>query len=719
MSIESLFPGRTDSGNLGRWSEDSLESGTEIVIGPAYTQLSDEIAGRYSLYTHQVALSEDPSNVVLLDAPTGSGKTLAALKRVLDRSSPAIFVYPTNSLVKNQVDAIADLLEGLGHTPNIIDSESSVNEIQSRMEQTSIDVIHLTGEALEALADREGGAKGGIIDAILTGTHKEGRMRLLLTNPDTIYLAFINRYKRSGRIFEQLESFKTLVLDEFHLYSGPLLARIIFLVNVLIGNQKNPAYDLVFLSATHGDTLDLLRSTYSRLSVIEAPPVAEEPPKGRQIRYPTRCRVMSLTRVLTDDAHVADAADEIVSLYDADFDGAHPQVKVLGIFSSVSFAIRVAQRVREILAAREDGSEAKVRQLHGFIPRAARGHVDDTNTILIGTSAIEVGIDFDVPFLVFEAHDVGSFLQRLGRGGRHNPCTATMFVPQPLADRLAERSDWAFPEVVSQSHEALAELPSYAGFLCSPQAKKILLTMALAANRLPRSHRDRRDRFDWESAADLYGMLLNANKSVSIGSACLRNRVEVSERRRIISDLKAYAVKVMVTHGFLRGAMNSVIALYPASFIGTSTDVYAEMDIFDVFKTRGSVQSAEKHWDRIPAVLKRRHTKEDPVYVMRDVSRSERPKIVLTGDALVRYRTLVYQEPQCHFKHSDPLLSALGQKILNRRNIAFHWRSANRYTDYRIPRLYLEGEDGALVIGDWALVAEYLVWSRKEGEQEE
>jgi CRISPR-associated endonuclease/helicase Cas3 len=40
--------------------------------------------------------------------------------------------------------------------------------------------------------------------------------------------------------------------------------------------------------------------------------------------------------------------------------------------------------------------------------------------LLIGTSTIDVGVDFRINFLLFESRDAGTFLQRLGRLGRHD-----------------------------------------------------------------------------------------------------------------------------------------------------------------------------------------------------------------------------------------------------------------------------------------------------------
>ena len=99
------------------------------------------------------------------------------------------------------------------------------------------------------------------------------------------------------------------------------------------------------------------------------------------------------------------------------------------------------------------------------------------------------------------------------------------------------------------------------------------------------------------------------------------------------------------------------------------------------------------------------------MFVISDISQGEYPRVVLASDAPVRYHPAVYREPECHLKHSNSCFSTLGQEILDRRNVAFHWRAMNRYTDFRIPRLYIENEPGGLVIGDWAFVAEYLVAS--------
>jgi len=48
--------------------------------------------------------------------------------------------------------------------------------------------------------------------------------------------------------------------------------------------------------------------------------------------------------------------------------------------------------------------------------------------LAIGTSAIEVGIDFKCDYLIFEAFEAASFMQRFGRVGRHRSALLTSYV---------------------------------------------------------------------------------------------------------------------------------------------------------------------------------------------------------------------------------------------------------------------------------------------------
>ena len=693
----------------------TVSNSSVVTIGESYLEYSDESISRdFHLYKHQSEAVNADSSVVVLDAPTGAGKTLAALKRVVDHNSPAIFIYPTNALVRNQVTSIVELLERLlAKRVNLIGSDTDLSAAITNMDVTDIDLFCLTGESLEELAENALTSKGKLLDALLTGTHRAGRMRILLTNPDTLYLAFTGRYQRAGRISAQIETFKTMVLDEFHLYSGPILAKIVFMVNMSRGSDNRPSTDLIFLSATHGDILDLLKNTYSDIKIIRTTPLAEKPKTGRIGRHRTLCEVRPLAGVLSTDDEALGVANDILKFYDTA--SKSREIKVLGIFSSVSFAIRVAKILREQIRNRGLDPDHVVYQLHGLVPSKARSGLDDmSNSILVGTSAIEVGIDFDVPYMVIEAHDIGSFLQRFGRGGRHQECEAVLYVPRVLADRLNSKKEWSFPEFVDEVHEALTELPSYAGFLCSDKVQEILCAMALAACRIPWSPYQKYERFDYDSAAEFYYVLLQANERVSVGERPLGEALGNREPGFVRNCLKNRTVKAMVKHGFLRGTMNTVLVRYPGQLFGYIHDIFTECDLFDLFKMSGTIHEAGGYWASIPTALKKRHTKESPLFIVDDLGVPSYPAVALSTDALVRYRTGLFIEPSCHLIYKDRYITNIGEKLLGGRNLAFHWRSLTRHVDFRIPRLYVDSEPGGLVLGEWSYVAEYLLEKQKE-----
>jgi len=696
-----------------------LPTGQHVRVGEVYVPLTEQKIGEIeNLYEHQVRTIESDSNVVVLDAPTGSGKTLAALARVMTRRTPAVFIYPTNSLVRDQVRQISKLLSKLGYSPNIIDDEWAPSSVERASDKEPVDIIHATGETLEKLAGE--GAKGSVLERILAATDRQDRMRIVLTNPDTLYLVNSGMYHRHGLISDQLFKFKAIVVDEFHLYSGPTLARLLFMLNEMRGVSK-PQVELAFLSATHGDTLSLLESTYSELHLIRAEPCTDAGPGLKKIRYSTHGAVMSQSLVLTDDESAMQVAHDIIRFYDSAYEwGANrPNVKVLAIFSSVTFALSLANVVKEILNARGNDSEAVVKQIHGLIPHSARPDIEKlSEAILIGTSAIEVGVDFDVPFLVMEAHDLASFLQRFGRGGRHAPCEFLLHVPPAMALRLGESEEFSFPDFVTEAEAAFHEFPSYAGFLCSRQAKTILLAMALAGSKTYDMYR-KKEGLDFKAAIEYFKGLIEANRNVSMDGIRLIDSIGPLDDTQIEIDLERFPVEVMAKHSFARGTMNNILVKYPGRLVGsTEMQVFAELDVFDVFRLSGVLDSAGNHWSDLPKPFRRRYDEESSIFVAHDFAKHPWPKALIAQGASARNGASVFLRKQTTIRVRSPGLTEVMNNILEKRNLVFFWRGMSKATDYRIPRIYAEEENGALVIGDWALVAQYLHQKQKEEDRQ-
>lgn len=92
------------------------------------------------------------------------------------------------------------------------------------------------------------------------------------------------------------------------------------------------------------------------------------------------------------------------------------------IVNSVLNAIRLEDRLVESGFPRD--SLAIIRGLSHRAIRDTRGKL-----LALGTSAIEVGVDFRCDYLLFEASEAASFLQRFGRVGRHRAGKAVVLVP--------------------------------------------------------------------------------------------------------------------------------------------------------------------------------------------------------------------------------------------------------------------------------------------------
>lgn len=694
-----------------------MGAGHRIQVGEAYIPQTSADYGGIKLYEHQLKTIESDKPVIVLDAPTGSGKTLAALARALKRGTSTVFIYPTNALVKDQVRSIKCLLESLDYYVNVISSEW-IPESSTPLSERVIDLIHATGETLEILAGE--GAKGTILERILKGTDTRDRMRIVLTNPDTLYLVLSGMYSRHGLIAEQLFKFKAVVVDEFHLYTGPTLTRLVIMLNEIRGSNENPLTELLFLSATHGDTLELLQNTYPELDVIKAIPIPQEEGICRKIRHTTEGEVRTQTTVLGDEESVDEIAEELLNFYEAlyDWKGDPPNVKVLGIFSSVMFAVRVAKRLKYLVEMRGLDSSNIVKQIHGLIPRSARTDIETmSEAILIGTSAIEVGVDFDVPFLVMEAHDLASFLQRFGRGGRHNPCRYVLYLPQPMSDRLRRAETWTYPELINQAEQAFKEMPSYAGFLCSKKMRWLLLSMARAGSKKMDFYR-RIEWIDKKDAVEYFKLLVKMNVSISTGDERLMDNIGSMEDDWIEKELDKWPIKVLAENSFARGTMNSILVRIPGSLVDSASSyLYSETDVFDIFRLKGNLEMAEDHWEQIPSVLKRKYTPDSPVYVADSFERHLYPRVALSRDSLTRGVTAVFRRDDISIKTDDPRTNEVLNDVLEGRNLVYFWRGMNRMTDYRIPRLYEDIENGAAVIGDWALVAEYLYRKQKEDDK--
>ena len=367
------------------------------------------------LYPHQAAMLDawNSHEALLLVTKTGSGKTAAtALPVALNRDTPgdncAIFVYPTNELIGDQARSIYEwYTQRLGLrvkelTPENADAPAGDEDLV---------MVRADAALLEEFCKRWGFVRRGkpqkarALERILI----PDKAKILLTNPDTLYLLYSLKYGRqAGNVLAQLQAYQTIVFDEFHLYSGVELAHALYLIHAA---RKFGAFKRVaLLSATpHPEVrqwIDRLLHPYEITMTAQVP----YPQVGaRDVAHTVHLTPLTAPRdpVGTTLAQLLELAPHLRQLR-----ATTPRtdyVPAVVILNSVVKAIDLEDHLRA-----NGFTAAEIVPIRGMSQRAVR-RLHPEQLIVVGTSAIEVGIDFQCDYLLFEAGDAATFVQRLGR----------------------------------------------------------------------------------------------------------------------------------------------------------------------------------------------------------------------------------------------------------------------------------------------------------------
>ncbi|MDI6718591.1 MAG: type I-D CRISPR-associated helicase Cas3' [Methanomicrobiales archaeon] len=429
-----------------------------IDVKPAFIPYSGFMLGAdgTELMVHQQEVRESEEDLIILDAPTASGKTLGMLTSILDSRGNGVFVYPTNELIRDQGRSIASLLRRAGRNPTLIPME---REFKTAPHDTG-DVILavVSGASLEGVA-----RKGEAIQRILHLTN-HGRQLILLTNIDTLYQLFQLRYYRGHKLLVDFlhTRFHTLAIDELHMYSGIALSNLIYLIWLL----KSRFDRILVSSATHHGATDVLKEIIPSNRKITAIPQDEPEGRVRQIRHDVRLDLHPYDRYL-EERERTEILEQIERFLQS---GAE---KILVIVNSVVFSEILADRLEE-----KYGQE-RVGRINGMVPAEYRAQKE----ITVGTSAIEVGVDFDVDALIFQGSDAASFLQRFGRVGRHRPGTAIGYVPSESYRLLEKKMRKQGSATISAARlnefvtSAIPTLESYAEFSKSIYGAALFLSL--------------------------------------------------------------------------------------------------------------------------------------------------------------------------------------------------------------------------------------------------
>jgi CRISPR-associated helicase Cas3 len=378
-------------------------------------------------YIHQAALFDrwHEHNAFLLTTKTGSGKTQAAALPVIANGESALFVYPTNALIEDQERSIRALAEGMGWDAYSYTAGSAFDKVA--FNRADVVLFRIDADNLEEIRrQKRYRTKGQALKYLLNVN--SGRPTIVLTNPDTLFLILALRYGQGMAVFQSLRQYKTLVVDEFHLYAGVELAHLLFMLHYCRA-QGFFEGRFVLLSATPDENVSEL------LDQVIAPyrvPVTGDLPYSdvgdRIVAHPVELHPISPGEEPVETALYQFEAlrPELEQLFAHNTDSDY--VPLVIIFNSVMAAMYAADLLRERLGVPAD----QVGEYRGLMSRQLRSLRD--KLVVVGTSAIEIGVDFRCRYLIFEAGDVAAFMQRFGRVGRHEPGTAYLLAPSNVLE---------------------------------------------------------------------------------------------------------------------------------------------------------------------------------------------------------------------------------------------------------------------------------------------
>lgn len=391
---------------------------------------------------------EDTAPVALLAAPTGAGKT-GVIASVADESDRTLCTYPTNRLIEEQQKTLEN--------------------------EFGLDVKTVTA------ADLSGHGVTRSNELIETAQARD--YDVLITNPDILQSAIQGLYfSPNDRIMQLYSVFDAAIFDEFHYYNSLSASGLLMQIKILTerasklriesGEEQRVPPDIVLSSATpdngfvdlvvdeldidvrvisaHITDLDFTTSAdrgvlnepveaslaydiqpslgtgtplpQSGAQKYELPDQVVEPDANlHRFRYPMRIRRYD-DRIQASFETIADnLIERLPDTATAGEQGVEPAAAV--IFNSAVTCNRFQEYLGEEYPALEDVTAKD----NGYDTKADTTLQDDY-VVLNTTSKGEVGLDFQLKYLVMEAPFTdAAFIQRIGRAARQSTATVDLY----------------------------------------------------------------------------------------------------------------------------------------------------------------------------------------------------------------------------------------------------------------------------------------------------
>jgi DEAD/DEAH box helicase domain-containing protein len=373
-----------------------------------------ESRGISQLYTHQAESIEHAlagRNAVVI-TPTASGKTLCYNAPILDailkdRSSRALYLFPTKALAQDQLAELQGLCEGL--------AEQSGEEIG---------VFTYDGDTPQ--------------DARRT---IRARAHLVLSNPDMLHSGILPHHPRWAKLFENL---RYVVLDELHAYRGVFGSHLSNVLRRLRRVCRHYGSDPVFLcsSATIANPRELAERLTERSFELVADSGA---PRGEKyfvfVNPPVVNHQLGIRRsYLGETRRIA-----------SEFLKRNLQ---LIVFAQSRLATEILTTYLKDDFEGVPGGPERIRGYRGgYLPNRRRevekGLREGAVRAVVSTNALELGIDIgalDVSVMAGYPGTIAATWQRAGRAGRRTKTSAAVMVASsaPLDQFIVRHPSYFF-----------------------------------------------------------------------------------------------------------------------------------------------------------------------------------------------------------------------------------------------------------------------------------
>lgn len=404
-------------------------------------------AGWDGLSRHQVetyeALQDSTIDVVFNTAMTGDGKSLAAFLAAVTNRTYTLAMYPTNELARDQEKQVTGY-KALFKPEN----DPQIYRLNAAILEDFITTNKLSSK-LAGLCDRADNSE------------------ILLTNPDIFHYIHDFRYLRrnqkgqgdnADRLFAKIDdNYNLFIFDEFHIFSSPQIASVINAI--LLIKHTLPGKKFLFLSATPNALLEeFLSKAGLKYCIID--PVNQggyrfaSGDKWRQISYPINLTFPQKLEPNLRSSYnwIVENAETTILKFFQDSPGSKGAI-ILNSIAAVKTLIPKFKAIFEPLGL-------KVRENTGLTGETEKSKSVEDADLLLGTSTIDVGVDFRINFLVFEAADAGNFIQRFGRLGRHpgfDIYQAYALLPNFIVERLFEVDNHPLQDGETRDRISLSE----------------------------------------------------------------------------------------------------------------------------------------------------------------------------------------------------------------------------------------------------------------------